>query len=142
MQNNKKKILQSVMIIVAALFIVLGILSVVQATGSDVGLTYISKISNMILRYVVVIVTNAIGIMLMSYAAGTCEGKLNTYVSRRRGSDASRISRRYGARYSRCLSTISRGRRMAIRYLYFGDANGRGISCVPYIFYVLHGQRY
>ena len=44
MQNNKKKILQSVMIIVAALFIVVGILSVVQATGSDVGLTYISKI--------------------------------------------------------------------------------------------------
>ncbi len=81
MQNNKKKILQSVMIIVAALFIVLGILSVVQATGSDVGLTYISKISNMILRYVVVIVTNAIGIMLMSYAAGTFEGKLKNIFS-------------------------------------------------------------
>ena len=79
MDEKKKKIIkQSVMIAVAALFIILGILSIVQATGSNAGLGYISAIPNIILRYVVVIVTNAIGIMLMSTAAGTFEGKVKT----------------------------------------------------------------
>ena len=74
--QNKTNIKQAVMITVAAIFIILGILSIVQATGSNAGLTYISKIGNVILRYVVVIVTNAIGIMLMSTAAGTFKGKV------------------------------------------------------------------
>lgn len=74
--QDKTKIKQAVMITVAAIFIVLGILSIIQATGSNAGLTYISKISNVILRYVVVIVTNAAGIMLMSTAAGTFKGKV------------------------------------------------------------------
>ncbi|MDE6758785.1 MAG: hypothetical protein K2J89_05870 [Clostridia bacterium] len=74
--QNKTKIKQAIMIAVAALFIILGILSIVQATGSNAGLTYVSKIGNVILKYVVVIVTNAIGIMLMSAAAGTFKGKV------------------------------------------------------------------
>ena len=82
MEEGKKKIIkQSVMIAVATVFIILGILSVVQATGSNVGLGYISAIPNVILRYVVVIVTNAIGIMLMSTAAGTFEGKVKNIFS-------------------------------------------------------------
>ncbi|MDE5911670.1 MAG: hypothetical protein K2H24_04995 [Clostridia bacterium] len=82
MDEKKKKIIkQSVMIAVAAVFIVLGIMSIVQATGSNAGLGYISAIPNIILRYVVVIVTNAIGIMLMSAAAGTFEGKVKTIFS-------------------------------------------------------------
>ncbi|MDE7336505.1 MAG: hypothetical protein K2N32_00110 [Clostridia bacterium] len=82
MTDSKKKIIkQAVMIGVAALFIILGILSIVQATGSNAGLIYISKIGNVILRYVVVIVTNAIGIMLMSAAAGTFEGKVKNIFS-------------------------------------------------------------
>ncbi len=75
-EEQKTKIKQSVMICVAALFIILGILSIVQATGADAGLTYISKIKNVILKYAVVIVTNAAGIMLMSAAAGTFKGKV------------------------------------------------------------------
>ena len=80
-EKMKKIIKQSVMIAVAAIFIVLGILSIVQATGSNAGLGYISAIPNIILRYVVVIVTNAIGIMLMSAAAGTFNGKVKTVFS-------------------------------------------------------------
>ncbi|MDE5549120.1 MAG: hypothetical protein K2J13_02585, partial [Clostridia bacterium] len=80
-EQNKKKIIQAVMISVAAIFIILGILSVVQATGSNAGLGYISKIGNVILRYVVVIVTNAIGIMLMSTAAGTFKGRVKNIFS-------------------------------------------------------------
>lgn len=79
MDDKKKKIIkQSVMIAVAAIFIILGIMSIVQATGSNAGLGYISAIPNIILRYVAVIVTNAIGIMLMSAAAGTFDGKVKT----------------------------------------------------------------
>lgn len=82
MTDSKKTIVkQTVMITVAALFIILGILSIIQATGSDAGLAYISKIGNVILRYVVVIVTNAIGIMLMSAAAGTFKGKVKNVFS-------------------------------------------------------------
>ena len=82
MEESKKKIIkQSVMIAVAAVFIVLGILSIVQAAGGNSGLKYISAIPNIILRYVVVIVTNAIGIMLMSTAAGTFEGKVKNIFS-------------------------------------------------------------
>ena len=82
MEESKKKIVkQSVMITVAALFIILGILSIVQAAGGNSGLKYISAIPNVILRYVVVIVTNAIGIMLMSTAAGTFEGRVKNIFS-------------------------------------------------------------
>lgn len=82
MDEKKKKIIkQSVTISVAAVFIILGILSIVQATGSNAGLGYISAIPNVILKYVVVIVTNAIGIMLMSTAAGTFEGKVKNIFS-------------------------------------------------------------
>ncbi len=80
-ENKKTAIKQAVMISVAALFIILGILSIIQATGSNAGLTYISKIGNVILRYVAVIVTNAIGIMLMSAAAGTFKGKVKNIFS-------------------------------------------------------------
>lgn len=77
MDEKKKNIIkQSVMISVAAVFIILGIMSIIQATGSNAGLGYISAIPNVILRYVVVIVTNAVGIMLMSTAAGTFEGRV------------------------------------------------------------------
>ena len=80
MDEKKKKIIkQSVMISVAAVFIILGIMSIIQATGSNAGLGYISAIPNVILRYVVVIVTNAVGIMLMSTAAGTFEGRVCVY---------------------------------------------------------------
>ncbi|MDE7328560.1 MAG: hypothetical protein K2N57_02275 [Clostridia bacterium] len=75
-EQSKLKIKQAVMIIVAAIFIVLGILSIIQATGSNAGLAYLSKIPNVILKYAVVIITNAIGIMLMSAAAGTFKGKV------------------------------------------------------------------
>ena len=82
MEESKKKIIkQSVMIAVAAVFIILGILSIVQATGSNAGLGYISAIPNVILKYAVVIITNAIGIMLMSTAAGTFEGKVKNIFS-------------------------------------------------------------
>ena len=80
-ENKKTAIKQTVMISVAALFIILGMLSIIQATGSNAGLTYISKIGNVILRYVAVIVTNAIGIMLMSAAAGTFKGKVKNIFS-------------------------------------------------------------
>ena len=82
MEDSKKKIIkQSVMIAVAAVFIILGILSIIQATGSNAGLGYISAIPNVILKYAVVIITNAIGIMLMSTAAGTFEGKVKNIFS-------------------------------------------------------------
>lgn len=82
MDEKKKKIIkQSVTISVAAVFIILGILSIVQATGSNAGLGYISAIPNVILKYVVVIVTNAIGIMLMSTVAGAFEGKVKNIFS-------------------------------------------------------------
>lgn len=82
MEENKKKIIkQSVMIAVAAVFIILGILSIVQAAGGEAGIIYIKAIPNIILKYVVVIVTNAIGIMLMSAAAGTFEGKVKNIFS-------------------------------------------------------------
>lgn len=80
-EEDKTKIKQAVMITVAAIFIILGILSIIQATGSNAGLAYISKIGNVILRYAVVIITNAIGIMLMSTAAGTFKGKVKNVFS-------------------------------------------------------------
>ncbi|MCI8421004.1 MAG: hypothetical protein HFE34_01790 [Clostridia bacterium] len=82
MEESKKKIIkQSVMIAVATVFIILGILSIIQATGSNAGLGYISAIPNVILKYAVVIITNAIGIMLMSTSAGTFEGKVKNIFS-------------------------------------------------------------
>lgn len=79
--ENKKKIMQAVMIIVAAGLNVWGLLTLCQTIGIDVGLTYISNISNLIARYVVVVVTMAAGIMLMSAAAGTFKGKVKNVFS-------------------------------------------------------------
>lgn len=82
MEESKKKIIkQIVMIAAATVFIILGILSIIQATGSNAGLGYISAIPNVILKYAVVIITNAIGIMLMSTSAGTFEGKVKNIFS-------------------------------------------------------------
>lgn len=78
---TKKKIIQSVMITVAAALNVWGILSLLQTIGTKVGLGYIDKIPNIIGRYALVIVTMACGIMLMSTAAGTFNGKVKTVFS-------------------------------------------------------------
>lgn len=80
-QANKKKLIQAIMIIVAAGLNVWGLLSLAQTTGADVGLTYISNISNLIARYVIVVITMAAGIMLMSSAAGTFKGKVKNVFS-------------------------------------------------------------
>lgn len=79
--ENKKKIIQAVMITVAAGLNVWGLLTLAQTTGADVGLTYISNIPNLIARYVIVVVTMAAGIMLMSAAAGTFKGKVKNVFS-------------------------------------------------------------
>lgn len=82
MENiRKKRILQAVLIAVASIFILWGILSLLQTIGTKVGLDYIDKIPNIIGRYALVIITMAIGIMTMSYAAGTFEGKVKTIFS-------------------------------------------------------------
>ncbi len=79
--ESKKKIIQAVMITVAAGLNVWGLLTLAQTTGADVGLTYISNIPNLIARYVIVVVTMAAGIMLMSAAAGTFKGKVKNVFS-------------------------------------------------------------
>lgn len=79
--ENKKKIMQAVMITVAAGLNVWGLLTLAQTTGADVGLTYISNIPNLIARYVIVVITMAAGIMLMSAAAGTFKGKVKNVFS-------------------------------------------------------------
>ena len=78
---TKKKIIQSVMITVSAGLNIWGILSLLQTIGTKVGLGYIDKIPNIIGRYALVIITMAAGIMLMSYAAGTFNGKVKTVFS-------------------------------------------------------------
>lgn len=80
-KENKKKLIQTIMIIVAAGLNIWGLLTLAQTTGADVGLTYISNIPNLIARYVIVVITMAAGIMLMSYAAGTFEGKVKNVFS-------------------------------------------------------------
>ena len=79
--ENKKKIMQAVMITVAAGLNVWGLLTLAQTTGVNVGLTYISNIPNLIARYVIVVITMAAGIMLMSAAAGTFKGKVKNVFS-------------------------------------------------------------
>lgn len=79
--ENKKKLILAVMITVAAGLNVWGLLTLAQTTGVDVGLTYISNIPNLIARYVIVVVTMAAGIMLMSAAAGTFKGKVKNVFS-------------------------------------------------------------
>ena len=69
------------MIIVAAGLNVWGLLTLAQTTGVSVGLTYISNIPNLIARYVIVVITMAAGIMLMSAAAGTFKGKVKNVFS-------------------------------------------------------------
>lgn len=78
---TKKKIIQSVMITIAAGLNIWGILSLLQTIGTKVGLNYIDKIPNIIGRYALVIVTMAAGIMLMSTAAGTFKGKVKNVFS-------------------------------------------------------------
>lgn len=79
--ENKKKLIQAIMITVAAGLNVWGLLTLCQTIEIDVGLTYISNISNLIARYVIVVVTMAAGIMLMSTAAGTFKGKVRNVFS-------------------------------------------------------------
>ena len=79
--ENKKKLIQAVMITVAAGLNVWGLLTLAQTTGVNVGLTYISNIPNLIARYVIVVITMAAGIMLMSAAAGTFKGKVKNVFS-------------------------------------------------------------
>ncbi len=81
MEDRKKKWLQAAMIVVAAGLNVWGLLSLAQTTGADVGLRYLDRIGNLIGRYVIVVVTMAAGIMLMSYAAGTFRGKVRNVFS-------------------------------------------------------------
>lgn len=80
-QVAKKKLVQSVMIIVAAGLNVWGILSLLQTLGTDVGLSYFNSFPNLVLNYVVVIATMACGIMLMSAAAGTFAGRVKNVFS-------------------------------------------------------------
>ena len=80
-EENKKKCMQAIMIIVAAGLNVWGLLTLAQTTGVNVGLTYISNIPNLIARYVIVVITMAAGIMLMSAAAGTFNGKVKNVFS-------------------------------------------------------------
>lgn len=79
--ENKKKLIQAVMITIAAGLNVWGLLTLAQTTGVNVGLTYISNIPNLIARYVIVVITMAAGIMLMSAAAGTFKGKVKNVFS-------------------------------------------------------------
>lgn len=78
---TKKKVIQSVMIVIAAGLNIWGILSLLQTIGTKVGLNYIDKIPNIIGRYALVIVTMSAGIMLMSTAAGTFKGKVKNVFS-------------------------------------------------------------
>lgn len=78
---TKKKVVQAVMITVAAALNVWGILSLLQTIGTKVGLDYIDKIPNIIGRYALVIVTMSLGIMLMSAAAGSFNGKVKNVFS-------------------------------------------------------------
>ncbi len=80
-QATKKKLIQAVMIVVAAALNVWGILTLLQTLGSDVGLAYIDSIPNLVVKYVVVVATMACGIMLMSAAAGTFAGKVKNVFS-------------------------------------------------------------
>ena len=82
MQNaTAKKIIQAVMIVVAAALNVWGILSLLQTLGLDAGLPYFDAFPNLVLNYVVVIATMACGIMLMSAAAATFGGKVKSVFS-------------------------------------------------------------
>lgn len=82
MENTtKKRILQAVLITVSAGIIIWGLLTLLQTLGTNVGLNYIDKIQNIIGKYAIVIITMAVGIMTMSYAAGTFKGKVKTVFS-------------------------------------------------------------
>ena len=80
-KETRKKLIQAVMIVVAAGLNIWGILSLLQTLGTDVGLKYFEAFPNLVLNYVVVIATMACGIMLMSAAAGTFKGKVKNVFS-------------------------------------------------------------
>lgn len=81
MTTKNKRILQAVLICIASVIIVWGLLTLLQTIGTNVGLSYVDKISNLIGKYALVIVTMAVGIMTMSYVAGTFNGKVKNIFS-------------------------------------------------------------
>lgn len=80
-KETRKKLIQAVVIVVAAGLNIWGILSLLQTLGTNVGLLYFDALPNLVLNYVVVIATMACGIMLMSAAAGTFKGKVKNVFS-------------------------------------------------------------
>lgn len=73
---NKKSGLQALFIVFGLAFNVWGIMTLLQTIGVNTGLAYIDAIPNLIARYVVVVITMAIGIMTLSAVAGTFKGKV------------------------------------------------------------------
>ena len=59
-KETRKKLIQAVMIVVAAGLNIWGILSLLQTLGTDVGLKYFEAFPNLVLNYVVVIATIAV----------------------------------------------------------------------------------
>ena len=77
---QRKKIAQGVMLVVSVALNIWGLLSLLQTIGTDVGLNYLDGL-RLLVRYVVVVITMACGIMLLSYFAGTLKGKAKNILS-------------------------------------------------------------
>lgn len=77
---KKKKIIQGVILAVSIALNIWGILSLIQTTGGAVGLNYLNNL-RLLVRYVIVVITMACGIMLLSYFAGTLPGKAKNILS-------------------------------------------------------------
>lgn len=78
--NKKKTALQAVMLVAGVAFNIWGLLSLVQTTGTDVGLAYLDSL-RLLVRYVIVVITMAAGIMLLTAFAGTLPGKAKNILS-------------------------------------------------------------
>lgn len=76
--ESNKKIIQISCFVVAILFNIWGILSIMHVNGwVSVGfLSYLDSIGYILLKYVIIVATMATGIMTFTFTAGTLKGKL------------------------------------------------------------------
>ena len=77
---QRKKVAQGVILAISVALNIWGLLSLLQTIGNDVGLNYLNGL-RLLVRYVVVVITMASGIMLLSYFAGTLKGKAKNILS-------------------------------------------------------------
>ena len=77
---QRKKVAQGVILAISVALNIWGLLSLLQTIGNDVGLNYLNGL-RLLVRYVVVVITMASGIMLLSYFAGTLKRKAKNILS-------------------------------------------------------------